>query len=68
MAKQHTPPSANFVKGKKSFQAAVATTPVHTSSPVLWKDKSFIDKLFTATKGLISGDAVIYGPKKKKGK
>jgi hypothetical protein len=62
MAK-YTPSNANFVAGKPKRKAEV-----HTSSPVLWKDKSFIDKLFTATKGLISGDAVIYGPKKKKGK
>jgi hypothetical protein len=59
--------SANWVAGKQKVKPAEATT-VHTSSPVLWKDKSFIDKLFTATKGLISGDAVIYGAKKKKGK
>jgi len=53
--------SGNFMAGKP-----VNKPMVHTSSPVLWKDKTFVDKLMTATRGLISGDAVIYKPKKKK--
>lgn len=53
--------SGNCMAGKP-----VNKPEVHTSSPVLWKDKTFVDKLITATKGLISGDAVIYKPTKKK--